>query len=170
MNTALTQAQKNGLSYGSENNKYSIMDKLIQLTRIGFGTTFSFYVKVHSFHWNIEGSDFYEYHKLFEEIYTEVYGAIDPYAENVRKLGGYIPTSYHTLNMLTKIEDENRVPSKDEMIQELLQDTDRILIVLKKIYDAAETASEHGLSNFLAERMDAHKKHAWFLRASMKSE
>jgi starvation-inducible DNA-binding protein len=144
------------------------MDKLIQLTRIGFGTTFSFYVKVHSHHWNVEGSDFYEYHQLFQEIYTEVYGAIDPYAENVRKLGGYIPTSYHNLNMLSKIEDENRVPSKDEMIRELLQDSERIQIVLKKNYDAAEDAGEHGLSNFLAERMDNHKKHAWFLRASLK--
>jgi starvation-inducible DNA-binding protein len=146
------------------------MDKLVQLTRIGFATTFSFYQKTHSFHWNVEGSDFYEYHKLFEEIYNEVYGAIDPYAENVRKLGGYMPTSYHTLSMLTKIEDEDRVPSKDEMIQELLQDSERIQIVLKKNYDAAEAAGEHGLSNFLAERMDSHRKHAWFLRASLKGE
>jgi starvation-inducible DNA-binding protein len=146
------------------------MDKLVQLTRIGFATTFSFYTKVHSHHWNVEGSDFYEYHKLFEDIYTEVYGAIDPYAENVRKLGGYMPTSYHTLSMLTKIEDEDRVPSKDDMIQELLQDSERIQIVLKKNYDAAEAAGEHGLSNFLAERMDNHKKHAWFLRASLKGE
>jgi starvation-inducible DNA-binding protein len=144
------------------------MDKLIQLTRIGFATTFSFYVKVHSMHWNIEGSDFYEYHKLFEEIYTEVYGAIDTYAENVRKLGGYMPTSYHNLSMLTRIEDEDRVPSKEEMIQALLQDSERMHIVLKKNYDAAEDAGEHGLSNFLAERLDAHKKHAWFLRASSK--
>jgi len=144
------------------------MDKLIQLTRIGFATTFSFYVKVHSMHWNVEGADFYEYHKLFEEIYQEVYGAVDPYAENVRKLGGYMPTSYHTLNMLTRIEDENQVPNLQQMIQELLLDSEKIQIVLKKNYDAAEAAGEHGLSNFLAERLDAHKKHAWFLRSSIK--
>ena len=146
------------------------MDRLIQLTRIGFATTFSFYVKVHSMHWNVEGPDFYEYHKLFEEIYEEVYGAIDPFAENVRKLGAYMPTSYHTLNMLTRIEDEDRVPTKDQMVQELLMDSEKILIILKKNYNAAEAAGEHGLSNFLAERMDAHKKHAWFLRASIKEQ
>jgi starvation-inducible DNA-binding protein len=121
-------------------------------------------------HWNVEGPDFYEYHKLFEEIYEEVYGAIDPFAENVRKLGAYMPTSYHTLNMLTRIEDEDRVPTKDQMVQELLMDSEKILIILKKNYNAAEAAGEHGLSNFLAERMDAHKKHAWFLRASIKEQ
>lgn len=146
------------------------MEKLIQLTRIAFSSTFSFYVKTHSFHWNVEGSDFYEYHKLFEEIYNEVYSAIDPFAENVRKLGAYVPTSYHNLSMLTRIEDEDFVPSKDAMIQELLQDSEKIQIILKKTYDAAEAAGEHGLSNFLAERMDNHKKHAWFLRASLKGE
>jgi len=144
------------------------MEKLVQLTRIAFSTTFSFYVKVHSFHWNVEGSDFYQYHKLFQEIYEEVYGAIDPFAENVRKLGAYMPTSYHTLNMLTRIEDENQVPNLEQMIQELLLDSEKIQIVLKKNYDAAEAEIEHGLSNFLAERMDAHKKHAWFLRSSIK--
>jgi starvation-inducible DNA-binding protein len=146
------------------------MEKLVQITRIAFSSTFSFYVKAHSFHWNVEGRDFYEYHKLFEEIYEEVYGSIDPFAENVRKLGAYMPTSYHTLSMLTRIEDENHVPTKDQMVQELLMDSEKILIVLKKNYDAAEAAGEHGLSNFLAERMDAHKKHAWFLRASIKEQ
>jgi starvation-inducible DNA-binding protein len=146
------------------------MEKLVQITRIAFSSTFSFYVKAHSFHWNVEGRDFYEYHKLFEEIYEEVYGSIDTFAENVRKLGAYMPTSYHTLSMLTRIEDENHVPTKDQMVQELLMDSEKILIVLKKNYDAAEAAGEHGLSNFLAERMDAHKKHAWFLRASIKEQ
>lgn len=144
------------------------MDQLVQITRIAFSSTFSFYVKTHSFHWNVEGSDFFEYHKLFEEIYNEVYGSLDAFAENIRKLDAYMPTSYHTLSMLTKIEDEDRVLSKDEMVKELLVDSEKILLILKKNYDLAEAASEHGLSNFLAERMDAHKKHAWFLRASIK--
>ena len=144
------------------------METLIQQLRVILGTNFSLYFKAHSFHWNVEGSDFFEYHKLFEEIYNEVYGSLDAFAENIRKLDAYMPTSYHTLSMLTKIEDEDRVPSKDEMVRELLVDSEKILLILKKNYDLAEAASEHGLSNFLAERMDAHKKHAWFLRASMK--
>jgi len=42
------------------------------------------------------------------------------------------------------------------------------LRVLKMIYDLAEAAGEHGFSNFLAERMDAHRKHGWMLKASLK--
>ena len=39
---------------------------------------------------------------------------------------------------------------------------------LKRGYDAAEAAGAHGLSNFLAERQDAHVKHGWMLRATSK--
>jgi DNA-binding ferritin-like protein len=45
-----------------------------------------------------------------------------------------------------------------------------MLKVLKLVYDLAEQAGEHGFSNFLAERMDAHRKHGWFLTASLKGQ
>jgi len=146
------------------------MEKLIQYARIAFASEFSFYIKTHSFHWNVEGSDFYEYHKMLEVIYDEVYSSIDDFAEKIRSLGAYIPTSLNNLNMLTKIEDENHVPNKDEMIKELLLDNEKMIKILKMTYDAAEAAGENGFSNFLAERMDAHKKHGWFLKSSIKGE
>jgi starvation-inducible DNA-binding protein len=144
------------------------MERLVQFARIAFASEFSFYVKAHSFHWNVEGEDFYEYHKLLEVIYNEVYESIDDFAEKIRTLGAYIPVSLNNLSMLTKVEDENRITSKDEMIRELLLDNEKMLKILKLTYDAAESAGEHGFSNFLAERMDAHRKHGWFLRSSIK--
>lgn len=146
------------------------MEKLQQFARIAFASETSFYLKTQSFHWNVEGSDFYEYHLLFERIYDEVYGSIDDFAEKIRSIGAYIPQSLHNLNMLTKIEDEDSVPSKDAMISELLSDNEKMLLILKKTYDAAEAEGQHGFSSFLAERMDAHSKHGWFLRASMKKQ
>jgi DNA-binding ferritin-like protein len=50
----------------------------------------------------------------------------------------------------------------------LLEDSGKIVRVLKLVYDLAEREGKHGLSNFLAERMDAHDKHAWMLRSSLK--
>jgi DNA-binding ferritin-like protein len=50
----------------------------------------------------------------------------------------------------------------------LLEDSDKMVILLKMVYDRAEEAGEHGFSNFLAERMDAHRKHSWMLRSVLK--
>ena len=146
------------------------MDKLYQSAKIAFASEFSFYLKAHNFHWNVEGSDFLEYHDLFGKIYEEVYGSIDDFAEKMRGLGTYVPASYSRFNMLSQIDDETSVPPKDAMVRELLLDNEKMIVILKHVYDAAEAAGEHGFSNFIAERMDAHRKHGWMLRASTKGE
>lgn len=144
------------------------MDQLQQIAKIAFASEFSFALKAQNFHWNVEGSDFFEYHALFEKIYEEVYGVIDDFAENIRKLKTYTPASLSRFNMLTQVKDETEIIPLEAMVQELLQDNERMIVILKKTYDAAEAEGKHGFSNFLAERMDAHEKHGWMLRASSK--
>jgi starvation-inducible DNA-binding protein len=146
------------------------MEELQKAAKIGFASEFSFYLKSHNFHWNVEGIDFYEYHKLFEGIYQEVLDSIDDFAEKLRALGTYVPASHSAFTMLSQIPDENQLLPKEAMVQELLQDNEKLIKVLKLVYDLAEQAGEHGFSNFLAERMDAHRKHGWFLRASLKGQ
>lgn len=144
------------------------MSDLTKAAKIAFSTEYAFFVKAQNFHWNVEGVLFETYHKLFETIYTEVYDSIDSFAENLRKLGAYTPASFGKFSMLSQIEDEDNVPQFEAMCQELLNDSDKMVKVLKMVYDLAEQAGEHGFSNFLAERMDAHRKHSWMLRASLK--
>jgi starvation-inducible DNA-binding protein len=146
------------------------MDKLYQSAKIAFASEYSFYLKAHNFHWNVEGKDFLEYHELFGKIYEEVYGSIDDFAEKMRGLGTYVPASYSRFNMLSQIEDETSVLAKDAMVRELLLDNEKMGVILKHVYDDSEAVGEHGFSNFIAERMDAHRKHGWMLRASTKGE
>jgi len=143
------------------------MKDLQNAAKIGFASEFSFYLKAHNFHWNVTGSDFLEYHDLFGKIYEEVYGSIDDYAEKIRALGTFVPASYSRFNMLSQINDETDILTKDQMVAELLQDNEKMINILKLVYDVAEQNKEHGFSIFLAERMDAHRKHGWMLRSSI---
>jgi starvation-inducible DNA-binding protein len=143
------------------------MEDLLNSSKIAFASEFSFYLKAHNFHWNVTGPDFLEYHQLFGGIYEEVYGSIDDFAEKIRSLGTFVPASLSRFSMLSQIADENQLPSKEGMVAELLQDNEKIIKILKMVYDRSEAAGEHGFSNFLAERMDAHRKHGWMLTASI---
>jgi len=144
------------------------MDELKKAMKVAFASEYAFAIKAQNFHWNVEGPLFPQLHALFETIYTEAYGAIDPFAENIRKLGSYTPASFERFSMLTQVEDELNMLEDRAMIAELLQDSDKMVKLLKMVYELAEQAGENGLSNFLAERMDAHRKHSWMLRASSK--
>ena len=144
------------------------MEDLRKALKIAFASEFAFYLKAHYFHWNVEGKDFAQYHELFGTIYEEVYETIDVFAENIRKAGGYTPGSFERFSMLSKIEDETDVPDALSMVAELLADSDKMAQLFGMVYQISEKYGEIGLSNYLAERQDAHRKHSWQLRATLK--
>jgi starvation-inducible DNA-binding protein len=146
------------------------MDKTeyyLELQRV-FASEFSFYLKAANFHWNVEGMLFYQHHGLFEQIYTEVYGSIDTFAEELRALQIVTPASLSQFSKLTYIQDETTPPDWKGMLQELLFDSDTMAFKFQQLFVVAEQFGDHGLSNFLADRQDAHKKHSWMLRSSLK--
>lgn len=145
------------------------MDEKYHLAlKTAFASEYTFAIKAQNFHWNVEGPLFVQLHELFERIYTEVYGSIDTFAEELRALQIYTPASLSKFSMLTKIEDENSVPEFQDMLRELLADSDKMANMFRIVFTMAEDAGDHGLSNFFADRQDAHKKHSWMLRASLK--
>jgi starvation-inducible DNA-binding protein len=144
------------------------MDELKKAIKVAFASEYAFALKAQNFHWNVEGPLFPQLHELFGNIYEEVYDSIDPFAENIRKLGSYTPASFQRFSMLTQIDDELNMLEDRAMLSELLEDSDKMVKLLKMVFDASEAAQEHGLSDFLAGRMDSHRKHSWMLRATLK--
>jgi len=145
------------------------MDKFINQIKIAFASQYAFAIKAQNFHWNVEGADFYQYHNLFETIYNEVYGAIDAFAENIRKLKAYTPASLYRFSALSAVDDEVEILEPSAMVSELLRDAEKMQEIMKVLFQEAEERGEHGLSNFLADRQDAFAKHAWFLRSTLKA-
>ena len=143
------------------------MDKLIQAMKIAFASEFNFYLKTHAYHWNVQGADFSQYHELFGNIYEEVYGAIDVFAENIRKLDALVEVDSINQRSLIELPQDNLldIPA---MVQVLLGDNDKMVKLFAMVYKMAEDGGEYGLANFLAERQDAHRKHGWMLRSSLK--
>lgn len=144
------------------------MDELKQALKVTFATSFSFYLKAHGFHWNVEGPSFPQLHELFSNIYEDVYGSVDRYAEEIRALQSYAPAGLGRFQNLSQIEDQVEVVDARQMLQILHDDNLLLLDLIKQTYDLAEQVGAHGLSNFLAERQDMHKKWGWQLRATLK--
>lgn len=143
------------------------MDKLQQAIKIAFASEFSFYLKAHNYHWNVTGPMFPQLHDLFGRIYEEVYGSIDTFAEEIRALGTFVPASYTRFSMLSAVSDETDIPPAESMLRELLDDSDKMNKILKICFDLATANGQEGLADFVAGRMDAHKKHSWMLRSTL---
>ena len=143
-------------------------EKMIDTAKVVMADTFKFYLRAHNYHWNVEGPDFSQYHQLFSGIYNEAWTALDTIAEEIRAMGAYVPGSCGRFSELSDLQDEREIPNAREMIERLLKDNEQLIKNLMPAYHAAEEAMNHGFSNLLAERMSAHKKHGWMLKASLK--
>ncbi len=144
------------------------MDKLQLALKTAFASEYSFALKAQNFHWNVEGILFQQFHALFETIYDEVYGNIDAFAENIRKAKAYTPASLSRFSMLSVVEDETEILQAEQMCAELLADAEKLAELHKILFRLSEEAGEYGLSDFIAGRQDAFRKHAWMLRATLK--
>ena len=136
--------------------------------RSAFASSYAFLIKAQRFHWNVEGRLFYNDHLLFERIYQEVQESIDDFAENLRKLQLFAPASLGELSMLSMVSDAGDGLLSEEMLQVLLDDSEKMVSIFRMMFGIAEEHGDHGLSNFLADRQDQFAKHSWMLRSSLK--
>lgn len=130
-----------------------------------------FYFRAHGYHWNVTGEDFAQYHALFGEIYSDVYGSIDPLAENVRKLGGFPDVSlkdYAEKSSLAGSELTGGSPKA--LAADLLIANEMLVEELKDVFSMMDASNEQGVADFIAGRIDAHQKWSWQLASSLSPE
>ena len=144
------------------------MESLVKSLKVLVSDVVTFYFMAHGYHWNVEGSDFSQYHALFSDIYEDAYGSIDPIAENIRKLDDYAPFSLQKFLDLRTLDFKDVQPNPKAMAKYLLTANEAVIKTLKKAFTEAEKADEQGIMNFLADRIDHHQKWSWQLKASTK--
>jgi starvation-inducible DNA-binding protein len=144
------------------------METLIEQLKVILGTNFALYLKAHNFHWNIEGTNFPQYHEFLGDLYNSIWEQNDDIAEHIRQLDSYAPGSFTRFLELSAIEEELNIPQTLEMMSILKDDNDKFIIQLRAGIVVAEQANEPAVGNFLQDLLAAHQKHAWMLRSIIK--
>lgn len=124
------------------------------------------YFSAHRAHWNVQGPDFSEYHDLFGEIYEDTYGSIDPFAENIRKSGGF-PNTLSEMEDMAEFEDATSTTDARVLASDLYEKNLEYIEILKEAFNVASSLNEQGIANFIADRIDNHQKWSWQLNASL---
>ena len=150
----------------SMKNKIKKSSPLSDALNEALSNTIVLYFSAHRAHWNVEGVDFREYHDLFEDIYSDTYGSVDSFAENIRKLGDF-PIALSEMEDMAAYEDNSATTSARELAMDLYEKNKTYIEMLKTTFNVSNDANEQGIANFIAERIDMHEKWDWQLRASL---
>jgi starvation-inducible DNA-binding protein len=124
-----------------------------------------FYQKLRHYHWNVDGSHFFELHGKFEELYEGWAGSIDELAERILMLG---ETPLHTLRSLldaARLVEDDTTPAAAAMVDAVVADLEALHSSAGEVIEAAESAGDRGTANLLDELRDGIEKDAWMLRA-----
>lgn len=141
---------------------------LVDVLKLVLANNFTLYLKAQYFHWNIEGSDFLQYHDFLGELYKDVHQSVDAIAELIRTQDAYAPGTLTRLRELSTIDESDVVPDARTMLSVLMEDNKTVIASLSAAYQVAEENKQLGISNYLQDRIQAHEKHDWMLRSILK--
>jgi starvation-inducible DNA-binding protein len=145
----------------AETDRQAIADGLAKL----LADTYTLYLKTHNYHWNVTGPLFNTLHLMFETQYTELAMAVDEIAERIRALDFPAPGSYRAYAQLTEIEEEDGMPSAEDMIRHLVAGQETVVRTARSISPVVAAADDQPTADLLTRRMQIHEKNAWMLRS-----
>lgn len=142
---------------------------LVTMADKALNDLFGVYMKAHTYHLNVDGANFPQYHSLFKEVYEGLYESVDAHAEHIRILGGYVMLSPANLARKSSIvEDTSVMLAPRQMLSNLNEELSKFVRELKVVYAAAEAAGEIGFSNFLQNNIEQFSKLNWKVATTLK--
>jgi len=130
-----------------------------------FADNFTVYTKAHGYHFNIVGPDFYQYHKLFNEVYDYLYEQHDILGELIRQNRSKVPTGMAELCDLTVMDCKVDNPAGIEMAKDLMQDLESLSASAQALYDSCNDAA---CETLIGEYAAGINKLRWFLESTIK--
>lgn len=127
--------------------------------------TYAMLLKTQACHWNMTGPGFIGMHKLTEELYTELFKAVDNLAERARALQVEAPHGLTEILELSSIEDAPIALTTAEAIRLLVEDNMSMASRASALADTADEADDLATHDMLVARVEVHQKAAWLLRS-----
>jgi starvation-inducible DNA-binding protein len=143
------------------------MEHLQRVLEETFAANFVSYYRLHQFHVNVRGREFYQLHKLFKHQYQTLQDHIDDLAEKLRTIGGEMPRALDEVIALSPIVDKPVDGDAEELVREAL---DTVLILIDQYHELRSAADEvdyTDISNMADENIGELAKMKWQLEATL---
>jgi starvation-inducible DNA-binding protein len=146
------------------------VDKIATAMNVIVADAFALYVKTKNFHWHLSGPNFRDYHLMLDEQADQIFAAIDPLAERVRKIGGTTLRSIGHISKLQTIKDNDvlRVSSLD-MLRELLDDNKSVAKAMREAHALCDENEDVATASLLEIYIDETERRTWFLFESSRA-
>lgn len=145
--------------------------KLINFLNQLLSNSFVLYVKLHRYHWFVQGRHFFQLHKTFEDMYTTFATDIDEIAERNLMIGGKPLATMVKYVKESSLEEANADDKENEMIDQLRRDYEQVIQEIKEIgLPLAADCGDEPTADLLISLQNRLEKNVWMLRAYLAYE
>lgn len=140
------------------------MSKVIEQLKQTQADAHALYIKMHNYHWNIKGMDFFPVHDHTEKIYDKMSELYDDTAERVLQLGGKPYLTAKELLEATKIEDETKDSfNSKEVVTAIINEYKYLLEEFRNLSELASEANDKTTEAFADDHVAELEKDLWML-------
>ena len=141
--------------------------ELVEALNIFLADTAIVYYKTHAFHWDVEGTNFYGLHLMFEKFYTKLWKSMDETAERIRSLGEKVPPSFAELLQKATIAENETAPQSQVMVRVLRDDYFELAKKAYEVCTIANTLEDLVTVDMMTKRATFLEKAAWMLHSTI---
>jgi len=124
-----------------------------------------YYQNLRSFHWHIRGKNFYEIHRLFEDLYNDAKVKIDDAAERILTIGQKPLGSMSGFLKHTKIKESYDIMADEKMAAIILKNHKDLIKMIRDVIKVAGDVKDEGTVDMLAGFLTYLEKTSWMLSA-----
>lgn len=144
------------------------MNKVVQALKQIQADSAVFYIKLHNYHWNVQGMDFHPVHSALEAMYDEVTEQMDEVAERVLQIGEKPYVTLKDMLAASKIKEDSKTSfTSKEIVKIILPDYEHFLKSFKELSDLADEANDKGTISLADEKIASLEKAIWMLKAQL---
>ncbi len=127
-----------------------------------------FYVKLHKFHWYVQGPEFFTLHTKFEEFYTDATAFTDEIAERILTVGGKPLATMKEYIETSQIKECDNVPDSKDMVKHVIADYETIVKSSREIVEICDKDGDTETADIFTDKISAIEKTLWMLKAYVK--
>lgn len=122
--------------------------------------------KLHNYHWNVEGENFFTLHEVLEGLYDAVFAEIDGVAERILKIG-FRPLARNEdyLKHSSIRESESRGIVAKDIVVNLIADYQTLCKDLRSLIEIAGKHGDEGTADDAVGFLKDKEKQVWMLTA-----
>lgn len=126
-----------------------------------------FYQKAHTYHWDLTGPQFLEFHKYLETLYKESVEHTDEIAERLRQIGEKTSLTLGIASTDSVVQDKNDYSDVAAIASDLITAIAQLTVLQNEIFNDSNEQGDYVTADLMTQLSKWAEFNSWFITSTV---